>query len=97
MLVTVKILISTSSHTCLSVFFQLGCIIAFYAYIIVFSIYPFQLSELLGVGRPLLLFITNYLLLFITVIAFSFIDVGMWHIDQQIQMAYDLYEENLEE
>lgn len=94
---TVKIFVSTNSHTWWSIFFQSGSVLAFYACLIVFSTIPFDLSQLLGVARPLLLFITNYLLLFITVIAFSFIDVGMWHIDQQVQLAYDQFEENLEE
>lgn len=96
-LVTVKIFVSTSSHTGWSIFFQLGCIVAFYVYLIIFTYVPASLSQILGVGRALLYFIENYLLLFITVIAFSIVDVGMWHIDQQLQIAYEHFEENLEE
>lgn len=98
-LVTVKMFISTTSHTFWSIFFQVACLVFFYAYVLVFSFVPspFGLSEMLGVGTPLLGHLTNYLLLFITVVAFSFIDVGMWHIDQQVQLAYDQLEENAEE
>ena len=96
-LVNVKLFISTSSHTSWSVILQLGCIVAFYAYLYVFTYIPFDISKIVGVGRALLLFVENYLLLFITVIAFSFIDVGMWHLDQQVQLAYEAFEEGLEQ
>lgn len=42
---------------------------------------PFEISQILGVGRALLLFIENYMLLFITVVAFTFIDIGGWYLD----------------
>ena len=95
-LVTVKIFVSTSSHTYWSVFFQIGSVTCFYIWIILSNFVPISLSELLGVGSTLLPFISNYLLLFITVIAYILIDVGMWHLDQQVSMIYDIMEENKE-
>ena len=80
-LVTVKIFVSTSSHTGWSLFFQSSCIVAFYVYLVLMTYVPFEISQILGVGRALLLFIENYMLLFITVVAFTFIDIGGWYLD----------------
>ena len=83
-LVNVKIFVSTSSHTGWSVFWQIGSIALFYcavAYLSYFEI-SFMETELLGVFRRLIMYLTNYLLLFLTVVAFIFVDVGMWYIDQ---------------
>lgn len=93
---TVKIFISTSSHTFWSILWQLLSVVVFYLVMIFLSVVPISLSDLLGVARPLLLFMINYLLMLITVVAFSFVDVGMWHIDQQVRLAYDQFEESLE-
>ena len=43
-LVTVKIFVSTSSHTGWSFFFQLSGVLAFYAYLIIFTYVPFSIS-----------------------------------------------------
>jgi len=53
-------------------------------------------TELLGTFKRLIMYLTNYLLLFLTVVAFIFVDVGMWYIDEQIEKSYDQFEEHEE-
>lgn len=81
-LVTVKLFVSTTTHTIWSVLIQLAGIALFYAYLAYAAANPFPLSQLLGVARPLVAFLQNYLLLSITAFAFICVDVGMWHLDE---------------
>lgn len=75
---------------------MVACVVSFYVYIILFNFVQLSLSEVLGVASSMLPFIANYLLMFIVVIAFIFIDVGMWHLDLEVALLYEKLEENKE-
>jgi len=84
MLVNFKIMISTSSHTRWSVFWQLGSIAWFY---VVLCLENFLIDDVHGILTRLTLKAKNYLPLIFFISGFILVDAGMEMLDKEIQKS----------
>lgn len=84
LLVNLKIITSTSTHTCWSVFFQLGSVLSFYAMFSVLSLPQLKNydDELIGSFQVLMSVPTTYLLIAMMAVGFVFIDLGQEFLDK---------------
>jgi len=87
-LVTVKIFISTSTHTFLSLLFQFLSILSFYLIFALLSyiesLYNVDSYNLAGMFPILLSWITTWFLLYFFMVGFILVDYGMMFIDTQV-------------
>ena len=93
MLVNFKIMISTSSHTKWSVFWQLGSIGWFYVVLILEN---FLINDVHGILTRLTLKFKNYLPLIFFISGFILVDSGMEMLDKEIQRSINKGEEEKE-
>jgi len=88
-LVTVKLMVSTHTHTHWSLFWQLGSVTSFYLFFTFESLVPLQSSELYGTMSKLTTFITNYFLLFFFFAGFILTDLVVEALDRMIREKWE--------
>lgn len=94
-LVTVKITISTNTHT----WFSLACytfgIVTFFLMFAIESAWNKLGSELFGMINVMFVFNTQYYLLFFIMVGFILVDYGMEFIDLEIQRMLEKFEQDV--
>ena len=89
LVVNVKLMVSTHTHTCLSFFWQIGSITSFYLVFMFESLVPLNSSELFGTMSKLTLFATNYFLLFFFFAGFILTDIVMEALDRMLRSKWE--------